>query len=431
MKLNINTNIIKAINIIEESGHEAYLVGGAVRDYLLDLEPKDYDLATNLDLDTLIEIFKDYKPNKYKSKGITVSVIINGTYIEITKYKGLTIDEDLSNRDYTINSMAYHPNKGVLDPFGGYLDLSNKTLKTTKDPKTVFEDDPIRILRGIRLSSVYDLNASSDLINKMNEYSYLLLKSNKERYQQEINTILTSKIPSKYIRDYYKVFFIVFPNLKDCYKLNQHNKKWHHLDVFEHTLKVLDSTKNNLILRLAALLHDIGKPKCFTIDDKGIGHFYKHELVSEEIARENLLDLKYNSITINRVCHLIKYHDRKLSKNESSLLKFLYTFGTNDLDLYFGLRRADILGQNPELLDRIYEIDEITEIIRQILNSNKIITYKNLKIKGSDLKSLGYSDKSIGKALDIILKPVIEKRIKNDYDKLMAYAAKLKYDIND
>ena len=427
----INANILYAINLLEEKGYKAYLVGGAIRDFLLDLPVSDYDIATNATLEEAIEVFKEFKCKKYISKNITIGVKLNHTYFELSSFKGNTLEEDLSNRDFTINSMAYHPSLGLIDPYHGLSDLVSKKLKTVKPIEEVFTYDPVRILRAIRFHATRGLVPNKELKEGIIKYSYLLDTIKKERIEKEIDPILLADNPSFYIREYISVFSTLFPLLGKCVDFDQKCPKWHNLDVLSHILKVLDSTKCDLVLRYAAFFHDMGKPISYHPDEFGVGHFYGHAIKSEEYAREMLTKYTYNHHFIDRVCHLVYYHDYPIEDSDKSILDFLYKFGTKDLDLYLGLKRADILGQNPELYYRLEKIDSIQERIKRLLEEERIITYRNLKINGDILKELGYQNEEIGKALKIILNKVIKKELKNNPNKLYNYAAELKYHLDE
>lgn len=427
----VNPNIILALNMLNDNGFDAYIVGGAVRDFILDLPVSDYDIATNATLDQAIEVFKDYECKKYISKNITIGVKLNHTYFELSTFKGSTIEEDLSNRDFSVNSLAYHPSIGLIDPYHGLADLVSKRLRTIRDIDIVIKEDPIRILRAIRFYESRDLILDLDLKNYILKNASLLNEVKNERIQKEINPIFLSDKPSDYINEFKEVFFALFPPLLNCYGFDQKCPKWHNFDIFNHIMKVLDSTKCDLILRMSAFFHDMGKYDCYALNDDGVGHFYNHAVKSEEYARLYLTKYKYNKYFIDRVCHLVYYHDYPLVPKEKNVLRFIYQFGTKDLDLYLGLKRADILGQDPDLYYRLEAIDEIQAIIKSLFDNDKIITYRNLKINGDVLKDLGYQGEEIGKGLEIILKKVIAKELKNNPDKLYAYALELKYHLNE
>ncbi len=417
--------------MLNDNGFDAFIVGGAVRDFILDLPVSDYDIATNATLGQAIEVFKDYECKKYISKNITIGVKLNHTYFELSSFKGSTIEEDLSNRDFSVNSLAYHPSIGLIDPYHGLADLVSKRLRTIRDIDIVIKEDPIRILRAIRFYESRGLILDLDLKKYILKNASLLNEVKNERIQKEINPIFLSDKPSKYINEFKEVFFALFPPLLNCYGFDQKCPKCHNFDIFNHIMKVLDSTKCDLILRMSAFFHDMGKYDCYVLNDDGVGHFYNHAVKSEEYARLYLTKYKYNKYFIDRVCHLVYYHDYPLVPKEKNVLRFIYQFGTKDLDLYLGLKRADILGQTPDLYYRLEDIDEIQAIIKSLFDNDKIITYRNLKINGDVLKDLGYQGEEIGKGLEIILKKVIAKELKNNPDKLYAYALELKYHLNE
>lgn len=421
MEFNINPNVIKAINLLENNGFETYLVGGSLRDLIMGYEIADFDLSTSASLEDIFNTFKEYKVKKYSNSVNTVLLRINNTEIEITSFKGNTILEDLSKRDFTVDAMAYSILRGLYDPFGGEEDCKNHLLKTVGNPKDVFTYDHIRILRGIRFFVTRELKPNQELIDEMNKYSFLLKDVSRERFKDELNPILLSETPAFYIRTFKDVFFTIIPELKPCYKFDQRNTKWHHLDVLEHILHVLDATKPDLVLRLSALFHDIGKPESFSLDEFGVGHFYGHFKVSEEIAENVLTRLCYGSKIVNRVKKLVYYHDRRLENQTKQLRKFILEFGVDDIDLLFALKRADIIGQNPALLDRIYDLDEIANTCYNLIKENKIITIKKLKINGTDLINMGFIGSEIGKTLKTILDAVVDSKVENEREDLIRF----------
>ncbi len=424
MVVELNPVVVKAMSLLEAEGFEVYVVGGAIRDYYLGITCQDIDLTTNASLSQIEEVFKDYKIKRYK-KGHTLGVVLNQSYLEISSFDGASLVEDLSNRDFSINAMAYHPSKGFIDLYHGQRDLKEKRLKTIKDPLEVLSKDPIRILRAIRFSGSLGFEIDAPLKGCILQNFELLKNVSKERCSKELNIILTSNQPSKLIREYLDVFSMIFPPLKKTYKFEQ-KTKWHHLDVLEHILTVLDSTKPNLVLRMAALFHDMEKPKCFTKDDKGIGHFYNHFAVSAETARTILKKMRYSEEFINRVYRLVYYHDRQIALNKRSVLRFLHDFGDKDLDLYFDLKRADIQGQNPDLLYRLAEVDQLEQYTKGILLEQNTFSVKHLNIKGNQLQTLGFQKEDIQNALEELLYLVMDGKIENTTMALIEYARKLK-----
>jgi len=420
----IHDGALKALRILKLNSFEAYIVGGAVRDHFLGLQSQDIDIVTNAKLHEIENIFSDYKIVKYK-KGHTYGVVINNMFVEISTFDGDNIYEDLMNRDFTINAIAYSLDNGFVDPFNGIEAIEDKILKSPKAFDEMIAHDPLRILRAIRFSISLDMKISEELKEALNKNAYLLEQVNKQRFTKDLNIILESSKPSVYIRDYFEVFAQIFKPLRECYNFQQHSN-WHHLDVLEHTLAVLDYTKPNLVLRLTALLHDIMKPSAFTLDSNGIGHFYNHHILSKDYAIQILSKLSYSNEVINRVARLIYYHDRSMSLKKASLLKFLNKVGDKDLDLYFDLRRADITGQNPSLIYRLNDIDKIEKIINEYIKNKEPYKLANLKIDGNHLLSMGYTQERIKIILEDVLSKTISGQLANERDILIKYVTDIK-----
>ena len=360
MEIKLNKETIKAIDILEGHGYLAYVVGGYVRDSILNVKPNDIDLVTDATLDEVRFLFSEYKIVDYKRNSLTLGVIVDGMYLEISTFDGKNLEEDLLNRDFRINAIAYSITKGIIDPLNGISDIESKIIRTCKDPIVSICKSPIRIIRAISFSINKGFKIDKELKEVILTRTDLLNTVDFKRLKKFIDGVMLSKKPSLIIEEYFEVFSVIFPSLKATYKFDQHSK-WHNLDVFEHSMKVLDFTSPILILRLAAFFHDIEKPKCFTIDEYGEGHFYNHYIDSAETAKEALKKFNYSNDIINRVYKLILFHDRRLEERDIVLKRFLKDFGTNDLDLYFELKKCDCLGQNPALYNRLEILDRIRD----------------------------------------------------------------------
>ena len=362
MEIVLSSSMQLVLKTLERNGYDAYIVGGYIRDSIIgDTSKSDVDILTCAKIEEIKKIFSEYKIVEYKNNKKTIGVVIDKSYFEISSYDGETLKENLENRDFTMNSMVYNPKIGLLDYFGGVEDINNKIIRTLKDPLITLCYNPIRILRAIKFEIELGFTVSNDLYDEINHNSNLLNSEKSPRYKKYFEMIIMQTKPSIYIRKYFNVVSTIIPALKDTYGFEQHSK-WHNLDVFEHIMKVLDFTKPILILRLAAFFHDIEKPKCFSMDDDGVGHFYNHFIDSAETAKFELASLGYSNDIVNRVYNLVLYHDRRLEPRQVVLTRFIKDFGTKDLDLYFDLKKADCLGQNPELYGRIKEIDVIKEM---------------------------------------------------------------------
>ncbi len=416
MKLSINPTIVNLLSTINEHGYEAYLVGGAVRDAILNQPNSDYDICTNMPLHLIKEMYPKFhlmKPNNHRNTGV---IRLDGLEIEISEFKGKTIAEDLYNRDFTINAMALDKNGDLIDPYNGIQSLKDKTISLIDKQGTAFEEDPLRILRGIRIAAKMNFEIDSNCHTQMEFKKRLLNNVAVERIYRELIQILITDNPSHYIRENLAIFFEILPELKPMYQFDQKNP-WHIYDVLEHTLVVLENTEKNIFLRFAALFHDVGKPSKFFTDAKGIGHFYGHPEKSEEIFSSVATRLKMDNKTKKLVSRLIKDHDSKLSKKSDNIYEFLKVHGFDYTLLLFKLKRADNLSQNPEKATPVLEELAILED----LYKEHMLRFNNLELNGSKLVELGYSGKRIKLILDDVTKLVVTNRLPNDEHIIMEY----------
>lgn len=420
----IDNKTKEIIKELESHGYETYVVGGACRDYILERPINDIDIVTTASLSEIKEVFPNENFVSYQ-KGITLGLIHNKRLIDISSTNEKTIEEDILRRDFTINTILYHPNRGWIDYFNGRKDIDKNIIRAVGNPDDMIKADPIRILRAIRFEAKLNYKIESDLLKAMFLNKKLLKKIAKERIKEELNKILMIDIPSYFIKRYIEIFEVVLPGIIKLKGFKQHNN-YHIYDVLDHTLKVIDSTRPILILRLAALLHDFEKPKCFFIDNKGVGHFYGHDQESAQTAENLLKELRYPYKDIDRVVKLIEYHDYVLYNDDKKLIKFLSKYGLDDIDLLFALKRADVLAQNPKFLDRIYELDKIEQQINYLIDSKKFVTKELLNINALDLIEMGYPrDKTISTTLNKILELVRSGGLVNEKESLKSYARKL------
>lgn len=441
MEIMIPIGAKNIIDILKEKGYKAYLVGGCIRDILLERDPHDFDITTNAPLEAFIPILQ--------KKGLTVipvgiqmgTVIVQSkkqlfevsTFKKNKNKKPLEKDlnplyEDLSLRDFTINAMAYNEKIGLIDPFHGQVDLKNEILRTVGKAEERFMEDPLRILRAIRIATQLGFTIHKDTEKEMFCRREELKEVSIERIREELNKMLLVDTPSKAIKllEQYKLLDYIIPELKDTIGFEQQNPH-HDKDVFNHTLAVLDNTPKDIIVRLAALLHDIGKPKTFTIDDKGIGHFYGHHKISAEMARGFLKRLKYSKKTIKIVTLLVDRHMYQYKGiKDKTLKRFIKYLGEENLERFFQLKRGDILGTKaPHSLEKLEELQEKTF---EILKESQALSLKDLKINGNDLIALGIPQgERIGKVLNILLEEVLDNPALNNKEKLLEIAAREKY----
>ncbi len=430
---------IKAINNrLITNGYESFLVGGCVRDTLLHLDIKDYDITTNCDITALKSIFSDYKIiNSNGEKHNTISLYVEGDIVEITSYKHTnternSIENDLKHRDLTINSIAYSISSNTLVDLNlGYNDLNNKIIRFVGNPIDRIKEDPLRILRALRFSSLLGFEIEEESAKAIHECKDLLNNVSVERIKTELDKIIVSNNIKKVLVDYKDVIFTIIPELKTCDGFDQKNP-YHANTLYNHIVNVVSNvySKNNAIVeniritRTAALLHDIGKPMCFTQDSKGIGHFYGHAEKSALIALDIMKRLKYSSEEIEKIEYLIKRHDATINLTKKSVRKNLSKTINCDQELFLML----IELMNSDRLDHTHyeliNIEKIKDIIKDLKEDNECIKLAELSVNGYDLINLGLRGKEIGDTLNHLLELVLDGKLSNNKQDLLEYVKK-------
>src|SRR5699024_5128521 len=322
--LNIPKDVIMILQKLNNENEEAFLVGGSVRDLLLGKIPFDYDITTSAKPEKIIEIFKDYKLITLSKKYGTITLIVNNKSYEITTYRidGDYINnrrpekivytnnlyKDLSRRDFTINALAYHPKVGIVDYFNGIEDLNKKLLKTVNNPDIRFQEDGLRILRCLRFSSTLNFDIEKNTSKAIFKNKEILKNISFERINQEFSKLIFRENIENILTNYIDIVGEFIPELLLLKDFNQNNA-YHIYDVLEHTIKSVKYIESDLELKMTMLLHDIGKPLTYSIDSDFIGHFYKHNIVSANLAKDILIRLKYSNKFIDNVKLLIENHD--------------------------------------------------------------------------------------------------------------------------
>lgn len=428
----LTKEVAHIINVLNENKHSAYIVGGCVRDCILFKQPKDWDISTSATTDEIKALFK--KTIDTGIKHGTVSVVIEDKVIEVTTFRTLKPDEakclltDLSYRDLTINSMAYHPKEGLFDPHLGLEDIKNGIVRAVGNPCERFQEDPLRMLRAVRFSALLGFDIDESTLEAIKSNSHLIESVSQERIRDELTKILISNEPFKFalLRDLHLLKFIL-PEFDRCFDVTQ-NHPYHVFNVAEHSLKTVSEVEKDITLRWTMLLHDTGKALTKSTDNEGIDHFYGHPEESIHIAKAVLGRLKFDNKTIERVCTLIKYHDLRMQPNIKSVRKAASKIGKENFIDLLKVQEADKKGQNPEFLkDSLENLHKIKEIYTDIINREQCLSVKDLKINGRDLIALGFSQgKEIGNILEKLLYAVLEKPELNTYDKLVDLARSYK-----
>lgn len=413
------------IDTFYKNNYEAFMVGGCIRDALLSKEPKDYDIATSA-LPTITEsLFEKTIPTGIKHG--TVTVLIDKEPFEITTYRVegeykdnrrpdeisfvTNIKDDLSRRDFTINAFAYNSKEGLKDYFDGLEDLKNKIIRTVGNSDKRFNEDALRMMRAIRFAAQLDFNIEKSTLDGIKKNKDLLKNISSERIRDELCKLLLSDNPRKglnLLKDC-GILDIIIPELIPLIGFDQKNKH-HHEDIFNHTLSVVENTPNDLILRLSALFHDIGKPDCFFIDDNGNGRFFGHNNTSENIAKKILTRLRFDNKTIKTVCTLIKEHMNVLDNpTDIAIKRLINRTSKENIYLLLELQRADISSlKNPDVA--LYKVNNMKNKVDAIINSNAPLSIKDLNIDGGFLiKELNLKPgKVIGETLNYLLKLVLK-----------------------
>ena len=429
---------------LEYNGFQGYLIGGSTRDIFNYKSPKDYDICTDATPEQVKKLFlKSYDTG---IKHGTVTIVLKDENYEEVSYEITSmrregvykdnrspeevfytdkLEEDVARRDFTINSIAIDVNRNVYDYFGGLKDIENKIIRCVGNSDDRFNEDSLRMMRAIRLSTQHNFTIEENTFKSIIKNAYLIQMISKERIRDELCKILMSNIPSNGIRLLQETGLLqyIIPELCECVGFEQHNHN-HDKDVFEHILSVLDNTPPILNIRLSALLHDIAKPMCFTLDENNIVHFYYHHIEGEKLTEEISTRLKFDNKTINDVKILVREH--MFSFNEESKIKtsvikkFINRVGIDNLENLFCLRIADIKGSKNKDQNKIDNVTFLVGECHRIIAEKQPLTVKDLKINGYDLMELGIEQGfMIGKILNGLLEKVLENYELNDRDVLL------------
>ena len=364
MVIKIPPQVNRATQILQSNGHSAYVVGGAVRDMLMGKAAHDWDITTSALPEETLKAFADFRTIETGLKHGTVTVIVDGMSLEITTFRiegdysdnrhpdsvDFTdkIEDDLSRRDFTVNAIAYSPEKGFADPFDGQTDIKNKIIRCVGDPDKRFGEDALRILRALRFSSVLGFEIDESTKESIHHNFKLLANISVERVFVEISKLLCGKNAGRILREFEEVFFFILPEISPMKNCLQNHER-HIYDVWGHTIKAVENIEPVAELRFAMLFHDSGKPHCKTTDDNGIDHFYSHGKISKKNAYDALTRLKTSVKFRETVCNFVEYHDflpDKISKK--TYKKYISLLGIDTVKTLFKVREADILAQNPK-----------------------------------------------------------------------------------
>ncbi|MCL2248541.1 MAG: CCA tRNA nucleotidyltransferase [Oscillospiraceae bacterium] len=439
--INLPNKVKYIIKTLEASGFKAYAVGGCIRDSVMGKKPKDWDICTSALPEKTMEIFKSETVIPTGLHHGTVSLLLSGKLYEITTFRtdGVYSDNrrpdtvsfvtdlkaDLSRRDFTINALAYNPSEGLIDPFSGIKDIERKMIRCVGDADKRFTEDALRIMRALRFSSKLSFEIEPITQEAIKRNRKLLQNIAVERIAVELDGLLIGGNVAEILTGYSEVLEVLIPEITPMIGFEQNNS-YHHLDVWKHTVKAVESVPPDRILRLTMLFHDIAKPQCYS-ETNGGGHFYGHPKVSSEMARKILRRLKYDTRTIKTVTELIYYHDTDIALSEKSVKRWLRKLGEKNLRMLCSAKRADALAKSKERLNsQIEEIETIEKLIDKIIVEESCFSLKDLAITGKDLIDHGIPEGGlIGEVLNELLEMVIDEKSENTREELLKNVTKL------
>ena len=436
----------KALVILNGQGYEAWLVGGCVRDLLMGAVPKDWDIATDARPEEVQNVFADFKTIETGLKHGTLTALIDGMPVEITTYRvdgeyldnrrpssvifTRSLSDDLARRDFTINAIAMDAMGAIKDYFGGQDDIRAKKVKCVGNPGERFREDGLRILRALRFTSILGFSIEDDTGKALHDNKGLLGNISGERVQAELTKLLCGRDVMRVLREYADIVGVVIPEILPMIGFDQRTP-YHCYDVWEHTLVVIENTPVTPVMRWTALLHDVGKPPCFSIDEKGVGHFYRHQAASEKMANTIMKRLKFDNRNREMIRTLVCGHMDISAPRKKAVKKLMGKYGEDMLRMLIAFKRADNIGQAEVVKDRQLDLDECNRLIDDIVRNNECFKISDLVVDGNDMIELGFEGREIGGALDRLLEAVIEGEVENKREKLIWFAKQDRLDRQD
>lgn len=416
--------IRRAIELLEAAGHETWLVGGSVRDHLLGAAVKDWDLVTSAPADAVRAVLADYPLVPVGARFGTLSLAVPGLKGEVSSFRGPDIVADLRLRDFTVNAMAWHPQRGLADPCGGRADLARRLLRCPGRAEDIFRADALRMVRAARFAAVLGFSVEATALAAIKELNALVDDVSTERIREELSRILVSPRPRLGIDLLRETGLLarILPELQACVGVEQYSP-YHTEDVYRHTLTVVENTPPDLSVRLAALMHDIGKPRSLARDERGRSRFFGHEQLGAELAGKILRRLRYDNKTIAVVGKLVRHHMLRLNYPGMNPAKLLARVGNADVFRLFALQEADAGGDERSL----EAIRQMRARVQAALAKGRPFARSDLAVSGRDLMELGIAPgPELGRVLDRLLEAVIDNPGLNEREKLLALARQLR-----
>ena len=427
------SHILKTLTV---AGYEAHFVGGCVRDLLRGVPPHDWDICTSARPEETAACFNRQQVLKTGFRHGTVTVLLDGEPYEITTYRTEgpysdsrrpdfvrfvpDLEKDLARRDFTVNAIALGADGTLRDPYGGADDIKSGLIRCVGEPARRFQEDGLRLMRALRFSAAFGYRIEDLTAQAIHDHRAMLDKVAAERIRVELGKLLIGQNAGNVLRQYPDVLWQFWPELEPLAGMAQNNP-WHCWDGWEHTLHALEAAPAETIVRLAVLLHDIGKPQCRSTDKNGIDHFYGHPAVSAELAEKLLRTLKFDRATLNRVVTLVTYHDTPLPRDSKGICRWLNRLGPEAFFQLLEVKRADRLGQAPEkAAAQLTELSRVRTEAERIVAERQCFTLKDLAVNGKDVIAAGTDPgPAVGHVLSQLLEQVLNGKLPNRRDVLL------------
>lgn len=445
VKIKMPGKVNKIIGVLQEAGFEAYAVGGCIRDSLLGRTPNDWDITTSAKPMEVKALFSHTIDTGIQHG--TVTILLDREGFEVTTYRidgeyedgrhpkevsfTGSLEEDLKRRDFTINALAYNEAAGLIDIFEGQKDLKDGIIRCVGNAEERFTEDALRMLRAIRFSAQLGYRIEENTLAAIHKLAGNLEKISAERIQTELLKLMVSPHPD-YLRTAYecgvtKVFFPEF----DLAMETPQNHPHHCYNVGEHILHSLLEVPADKVLRLTMLLHDIAKPQCLSVDEKGITHFHGHEEMGAEMSRVILRRLRMDNDTTDKVCRLVRFHDygNGVAPDRRIVRRAVNKIGEDLFDDFILVKKADLLAQSMYLREeKLSNLAAWDACYREIREAEECVSLRTLAVNGRDLIAAGLQPgRELGNILKQLLDEVLETPEKNEKDYLISRAKELRH----
>ena len=433
-----------ALSRLNAAGFAAYAVGGCIRDLLMGRTPGDYDVATSALPEETAAVFAGERVIETGLKHGTVTVLLDGEPLEITTFRidgdysdsrhpdavafTRSLREDLARRDFTMNAVAWNPAEGLRDPFGGAEDIRAQVIRCVGDPAARFREDALRILRCLRFSAVLGFSIDPATAAAARENRELLSRISAERVAAELKKLVCGADVRRVVLEQTDILGAVLPELLPLRGFDQRNPN-HCYDILEHSAAVCEAVPPEPTIRMAALLHDVGKPDCYFTDEAGVGHFYGHSGRGAEIVDPLLRRLRFDTGSRERITELVRRHDMRIEPTEKGVLRALRRFGPDFFFQLVQLKRADALAHapGPSRDERVSRAAALEALGKALLARQACFSLRDLAVNGRDLLAAGFSPgPAVGQALDRLLDAVTDGLVPNEKDALLTYLAEQK-----